>query len=78
MSFPFFNKSIKVGLSPSKKKVLFFFFFPFNQSPLKMMKIAFYLILKALFILKIFQVLPCFFGHLEKRLDYKIEINFNI
>ena len=44
---------IKVGLSPSKKNC----FICFNESPLKMMKNAFYFILKALFILKIFKFL---------------------
>ena len=43
---------LKVGLSPSK-----FFLVCFNDSPSKMMKNAFYLILKALFVLKIFKVL---------------------
>ena len=45
---------IKVGLSPSKKV----FFICFNDSPSKMMKTAFYFILKALFLLKIFKFLP--------------------
>ena len=45
---------IKVGLSPSKKV----FFICFNDSPSKMMKNAFYSILKALFLLKIFKFLP--------------------
>ena len=43
-------RSIKVGLSPFKKK----FFISFNDSPSKMTKNAFYFILKALFVLKIF------------------------
>ena len=43
----------KVGLSPSKKKVIICF----NHSPSKMMKNAFYFILKALFVLKIFKFL---------------------
>ena len=34
-----------------------FLFICFNKSPLKMMKNAFYFILKALFVLKIFKVL---------------------
>ena len=38
------------------------------QSPLKLMKSAFYLTLKALFILKIFKFLFWLFGHVEKRL----------
>ena len=50
-----FNKEmvndLKDGLSPSKKFILICF----NESSLKMMKNAFYFILKALFILKIFK-----------------------
>ena len=54
----------KVGLSPSKKN---FFFICFNDSPSKMMKNAFYFILKkALFIHKIFKFLSWLFGHVEK------------
>ena len=60
---------LKVGLSPSKKD----FFICFNKSPLKMMKHAFYFMLKR----KIFSLLGylhfChdFFGYVEKRLDNK-------
>ena len=39
-----------------------------TESPLKMMKNAFYSILKALFILKIFRFLSWLFGHVEKQL----------
>ena len=42
------TKIIKVGPSPSNT-----FFVCFNESPLKMMKNAFYFILKALFVLKL-------------------------
>ena len=45
--------SLKVGLSPSKKNCVV----GFIESPLKIMKNAFYFILKALFILKIFKFL---------------------
>ena len=38
----------------------------FNDSPLKMMKNAFYFILKAIFVLKIVKFLSWLFGHLEK------------
>ena len=38
------------------------------KNPLKMMKNAFYFMLKALF-LKIFKFLSCLFGHVGKRLD---------
>ena len=37
-----------------------------TESPFKMMKNAFYFILKAFFILKIFTFLSSFFGHAEK------------
>ena len=60
----FATLNFKVGLSPSKKK---FFFICVTESPLKMMKNAFYFILKALFILKIFQFLSWLFGHIEKK-----------
>ena len=39
------------------------------ESPLKMMKNAFYFTSKALFVLKIFMFLSCFFGRVTKRLD---------
>ena len=38
----------------------------FIESPLKMMKNAFYFILKALFVLKIYKFLSRLFGHVEK------------
>ena len=38
----------------------------FIESPLKLMKNAFYFILKAPFVLKIFKSLSWFFGHVEK------------
>ena len=41
------------------------------ESPLKMMKNAFYFILKALFFLQIFKFLSWLFGHVAKRLDKK-------
>ena len=37
-----------------------------TESPWKMMKNAFYFILKALFVLKIFKILSCLYGHVEK------------
>ena len=37
-----------------------------TESPLKMMKNAFYFTLKALFVLKIFKFLSWLFGHVEK------------
>ena len=43
-----------------------YLFICFNKSPLKMMKNAFYFILKALFVLKIFKFLSGHFGHVEE------------
>ena len=51
-----------IRLSTSKKNC----FICSNKSPLKMMKNAFYFILKAFFVLKIFNYLSCRFGHIEK------------
>ena len=51
-----------VGLSPSKKS----FCICFNDSPSKMMRNAFYLILKARLVLKICKFLSSLFGHVEK------------
>ena len=48
-----------------------------TESPLKMMKNAFYVTLKALFVLKIFKFLSWYFGHVEKRVDLKDKVNFN-
>ena len=59
--------------SPSKKIVLY----P-SESPLKKMKNAFYLILKALFVLKIFKFLFCLFGHGERTACLKDKDNFKI
>ena len=42
-----------------------------TESPLKMMKKAFYFTLKALFFLQIFKFLSWLFGHVAKRLDKK-------
>ena len=42
------------------------------------MKIAFYFISKALFVLKIFQFLSRLFGYVEKRFDKKNKANFKI
>ena len=59
----FIGSNIKVGHSPSKK----ISFIYFKESPLKMMKNAFYFILIALFVLKILKLLSWIFGHVEKR-----------
>ena len=62
---------LKVGLSPSKKIVLICFI----ESPLKMMKNAFYFVLKVLFVLEILKFLPWLFDCVEKRLDKKAQVN---
>ena len=53
----------KVGLSSWKK------IFCFNESFLKVMKNAFHITLKDLFVLKIFKFLSWIFGRVEKQLD---------
>ena len=65
--------SLKVGPSLPKK-----IFFCFNESPLKVIKNAFYFILKALFVLKIFRFLSWLFGHVNKLLEKKYKVNFKI
>ena len=47
-----------------------------TESPLKMIKNAFYFISKALFLLKIFKFLSRHFGQVAKRLDKKDKSNF--
>ena len=46
------------------------------ESPLKMMKNAFYLTSEALFVLKIFKFLSWLFGYVAKWLDKKDKFNF--
>ena len=59
---PGWREKIKSGSDLPKN----IFIIGFNESPLKMMKNAFYFILKALFALKIFKLLSWLFGHVEK------------
>ena len=66
--------AFKGGLSPSKKVN----FTCFNGSTLKVMKSAFYFMLKAIFVLDIFTFLSSLFGYVEKRLDQKAKVNFRI
>ena len=61
------GKQFKVGLAPSK----IIFFICFNDTPLKMMKNAFYFILRALFVLKIFKFLFQLFGHRKNSLIWR-------
>ena len=49
-----------------------------NESPLKMIKNAFYFTSKALFVLKIFKFLSWLFGHVAKRLDKKDQVNLKL
>ena len=46
-----------------------------TESPFKMMKNAFYFMLKALFVLQIFKFLSWLFGYVEKRYDKKVNLN---
>ena len=48
-----------------------------TESPLKLIKNA-YFTLKSLFVLKIFKFLSWLFDQVEKRLDWKDEVNFKI
>ena len=68
-----FYKCLKVGLSPSKKNCFIYL----NESPLKMMKNAFYFILKALFILTIFKFLSWLWSCRENGLIRKIRLISN-
>ena len=47
-----------------------------TESPLEMIKNAFYFTLKSLFVLKIFKFLFRLFGHAAKRLDEKDKVYF--
>ena len=61
----FFGKwetDFKVGLSPSKKVCVICF----TERPLKLKRNSFYLILKALFVVKIFKFISWVFGHAGK------------
>ena len=47
-----------------------------TESPLNMMKNAFYVTSEPLFVLQIFKFLSLHFGHAAKRLDKKDKVNF--
>ena len=49
-----------------------------TESPLKMMKNAFYFTVKALSVLKILKFLFWLFGYVSKRLDYKDKVDSKI
>ena len=53
-------------------------FIYFNESPLKMTKNPFYILLKALYVLYIFTFLPWLFGYVEKCFAKKARVNFEI
>ena len=72
-AFGIFNL-LKVGLSLSKKIAFMYV----NESPLKVTKNVFYSMLKALFVLDIFTFLSWIFCYIEKRLDKKAIVNFEI
>ena len=63
-------KYIKVPLSSLRQ-------FLAAESPLKMMKNAFYFMSKVLFVLKIFKFLSWLFSHVAKLLDKKDTVNFS-
>ena len=56
-----FQLKLKVGLSASG-----LFFISCNESPLKMMKNAFYFMSKTLFVLEIFKFFSSLFGNAQK------------
>ena len=66
--------SLKIGLPAPKKVALI----SSNETSLKMMRNAFYLMLKALFVLEIFTFLSCLFGYGVKRLDKQAKVNLKI
>ena len=61
------HHELKVGLSPSKKICVICLI----ESLLKMMKNAFYFILIAVFVLKVFKFLSRLFGHVVQKLTSK-------
>ena len=63
------NKHFKVGLLTFHKSVCVICFF---ESPLKLLKNAFYFTLKALFVLKIFTFLSWLSGHVFRKVNFKI------
>ena len=74
LQFCLLRKKLKVKLSSSKKV----YFICFNGRPLNMIKTASYFMLKAFFVLKIYNFFPRHFGHVGKRPDKKTKVNFKI
>ena len=50
----------------------------FNESSFKVMKNAFYFMVKAVLVLEILTFFPWLFGYVEKRLDKRAMIDFKI
>ena len=65
---------LKVRLPPSKKVA----FICFNEHRLKVIKNAFYFMLKAIFVVEISKFLSWLLGYVEKRFDKKAKVNFKI
>ena len=55
-----------------------FFFFYFNEHPLKTMKKAFYFMVKALFVFETFTFSSRRLSHIQKQLDEKTMANFKM
>ena len=64
---------LKAGLSPSQKIVFIYV----NERPLKVMKNAFYFMLKAHSVLEIFTFLSCIFDYVKKRFDKRVMVTNN-
>ena len=71
-----FPHLIKVGSCQMSYRLLHLVYF--NESHLKMMISVFYLMLKAVFVLKILRFLPWLFDYVVKRLDKKAMIAFKV
>ena len=71
------RQCIKGGLSSHLPKKLFLFA-SMKESPLKVIKNAFYFMLKALFVLEIFPFLSWLFGYVEKGLNKGAKDNFKL
>ena len=69
---------LKVALKSFSRLLKKFFLLILSESPLKMMKNAFYFMLKALFTLEIITILSRLFNYVGERLDKKAMVNFKI
>ena len=67
-----FRYSVKGALSGLGR------FLATEKSPIKLIKNAFYITLKALFVLKVLKFLSWLFGHVGKRLEYSQTFFFKI